>query len=120
MPLVVHGSIQGIVHSWLIDAENPVFRLRELSTDALVRVHYAPHLYADIAQAVQERRTMLIAVGTITFDPATRQAAELQADRIERVKTLSDEEFESFFGSAPGFVADDGFDWDLDASLSHG
>ena len=105
-PVASYGSVQGILHAWFKEARDPNFQLRELSTDALVRVYYPPSLYADVAKAVQERTTMLMVSGNMLFDRATRMATELRADRIEMMKMLSTAEFEEFFGSAPDFVAD--------------
>lgn len=105
-PVVSYGSVQGILHAWLKEAKEPNFQLRELSTDALVRVYYHPALYSDVAKAVQERTTMLMVSGNMLFDRATRMATELRADRIELMKMLSTAEFEEFFGSAPDFVAE--------------
>ncbi len=85
----------------------PNFQLRELSTDAVVKVLYAPSLYGDVAKAVQERSTVLIVTGDMLFDRATRAATELRAEKIDRIGMLSAAEFESFFGSARDFVADD-------------
>jgi hypothetical protein len=105
-PVASHGSVQGILHAWFKEAREPNFHLRELATDALVRVYYQSSLYPDVAKAVQERTTMLMVSGNMLFDRATRQATELHADRIELMKMLSTAEFEEFFGSAPDFVAD--------------
>jgi hypothetical protein len=38
-PVVSYGSVQGILHAWFKEAKEPNFQLRELSTDALVRVY---------------------------------------------------------------------------------
>lgn len=105
-PVVSYGSLQGILHAWFKEAREPYFQMRELSTDALVRVCYHPALYSDVAKAVQERTTMLMVSGNMLFDRVTRLAVELRADRIELMKMLSTAEFEEFFGSAPDFVAD--------------
>ena len=105
-PVVSYGSVQGILHAWFKEVKEPNFQLRELSTDALVRVYYTSSLYHDVAKAVQERTTMLMVSGNMLFDRATRLATELRADRIELMKMLSTAEFEEFFGSAPEFTAD--------------
>jgi hypothetical protein len=107
IPLPSYGAVQGILHAWFKEAKEPNFQLRELSTDCIVKVFYAPPLYADVAKAVQERSTVLIVTGDMLFDRATRAATELRADKIDRVGMLSSAEFESFFGSAPDFIADD-------------
>lgn len=105
-PLPAYGAVQGILHAWFKEAREPNFQLRELSTDALVRVVYPATLYSEVAKAVQERTTMLIVGGNMLFDRATRSAVEVRADRIQRQPMLSTAEFEAFFGSAPEFVAD--------------
>lgn len=113
-PLPSYGSVQGILYSWLKEAKTPSFQIRELSTDALVRVHYPASMYADVAKAVQERTTMLIVAGNMELDRASRQPTEMTADRIERIRILSAAEFESFVGSAPEYEADLGEEtyWD--------
>jgi hypothetical protein len=104
-PLAAHGAVQGILHAWFKEAREPCFQLRELATDALVRVFYPPPLYPAVAQAVQERTTVLIVTGDILFNRATRQPIEMRAERIERQRMLSAAEFEGLAGSAPDFVA---------------
>jgi hypothetical protein len=105
-PVPSYGSVQGILYAWFKEAKEPNFQLRELATNATVRVYYPSSLYADVAKAVQERTTMLMVSGNMLFDRATRTAVELRAERIELMKMLSTAEFEEFFGSAPEFVPD--------------
>jgi hypothetical protein len=105
-PVASYGAVQGILHAWFKEAREPHFQLRELSTDAFVRVFYLSPLYPEVARAVQQRTTMLMVSGNMLFDRATRAATELRADRIELMRMLSTAEFEEFFGSAPDFVAD--------------
>ena len=111
-PLPSYGAVQGILHAWFKEAREPNFQIRELSSEALVRVTYPAMLYSDVARAVQERSTMLIATGDILFNRATRQPIEMHADRIERQGMLSAAEFEAFVGSAPDFIVN--FDDDED------
>lgn len=106
-PLPTYGAVQGILHAWFKEAKEPSFQLRELSTDALIRVLYKPPLYADVARAVQERTTMLIISGDMLYDRATRSAIEMRAEKIDRQAMVSNGEFEAFFGSAPSFEAAD-------------
>lgn len=113
-PLATHGAVQGILYAWFKEARSPSFQIRELSTDALVRVHYPSRLYGEVAKAVQERTTMLMVAGDMLLDRATRQPVEMTAERIERVGMLSPGEFEGFVGSAPDYEADLGEEtyWD--------
>jgi hypothetical protein len=104
-PLLAYGAVQGVLHAWFKEVREPNFQIRELSTDALIRVVYPATLYSLVAQAVQERTTMLIISGDIVFNRVTRQPLEVRADRIERQRMLSAAEFERFVGSAPDYVA---------------
>lgn len=105
-PLPAYGAIQGILHAWFKEAREPNFQIRELSTDALVRVTYPATLYSRVAQAVQERTTMLIVSGDIVYNRVTRQPIEMRADRIQPQGMLSAAEFERLVGSAPDYSAD--------------
>ncbi len=105
-PLPAFGAVQGIIHAWFKEAREPNFQIRELSTDILIRVTYPAMLYSAVAQAVQERTTMLIVSGDILYNRATRQPYEMHASRVERQRMLSAGEFEAFVGSAPEFVAE--------------
>ena len=105
-PIPTFGSAQGILHAWFKEAREPNFQLRELSTDSLIRVLYPPNMYQAVADAVRERTTMLIVSGNMLYDRATRQATELRAERIDKMKMLSNAEFEAFFGSAVEFAAE--------------
>jgi hypothetical protein len=105
-PLPAYGAIQGILYAWFKEAREPSFQIRELSSDAIIRVSYPSALYSDVAQAVQERSTMLIVSGNMLYNQVTRLPIEMSADRIERQRMLSSAEFEAFIGSAPEFIAD--------------
>lgn len=107
IPVPSYGSAQGIMHAWFKEAAQPYFQLRELSTDVLIRVFYPSSLYGEVADAVRERTTMLMVGGNMLFDRVSRQATELKADRIRKVRMLSSAEFEQFFGSAPNFESDE-------------
>jgi hypothetical protein len=95
------------LHAWFKEAREPNFQLRELSTDALIRVQYPAALYQSVADAVRERTTMLMVSGDILFDRASRQPIDMKAERIEKLRMLSSAEFEEFFGSAPKFESDE-------------
>jgi hypothetical protein len=114
-PVPAYGSIQGIIYSLQKEARRPFFRLRELSTEAMVSCFYPTRLYADVVDALKERTGILHIAGDMMFDRATRAITELSVERIERARTLSAAEFEEFFGSAPDFTGDLSTDEYIDA-----
>jgi hypothetical protein len=108
--LSVHGAVQGIIHSWFKEADEPYFRLRELSTWNLVNCYYSPRLYPDVARAVQEKTTVLIVSGSMRFDRISRAAREVRVEKLEAIETLSSDEFDRLFGAAPRFTGDQSTD----------
>jgi hypothetical protein len=116
-PLPAYGTVQGVLHAWFKEVREPNFQVRELATDALVRVFYPSSLYSSVASAVQERSTMLIVSGNILYNRTTRAITEMRAERIEPQRLLSSAEFETFVGSAPDFISDfDEEDYDEQAA----
>jgi hypothetical protein len=119
-PIPGYGSVQGIIHSLQKEAERPYFRLRELSTEALVSCYYPIRLYSDVARALQERTNILHVAGNMLFDRAARAIAELSVERIETARMLSAAEFETMFGSMPNFTGDLSTDEWIDTVRSNG
>jgi hypothetical protein len=114
-PVPTYGSVQGIIHSLQKEVRRPFFRVRELSTDALVSCFYPIRLYGEVVDALRERTAVLHVAGDTVFDRATRAIVELRVDRIDRARMLSNEEFEQFFGSSPDFTGDLSTDDYIDA-----
>lgn len=103
MPLATYGSLQGIIHSWYKEAANPYFNMRELSSDALVRVEYAPRMYSRVADAVREKNTVVLAAGNCVFDRVSRSIERMKLDKLSETRILSPIEFDNLFGSFPEF-----------------
>lgn len=102
-PIPAFGSVQGIIHTLHKEARDPHFQMRELSTEAMVKVYYPNALYSEVASALLERNTLIVASGNILYDRASRAASEMRMEGLKKLPTLSTAEFEGFFGSAPNF-----------------
>ena len=105
-PLPTYGAVQGIIHSLQKEAKQPYFQVRELSTESLVKCIYTSAQYPEVANALQERTTVIHVSGDITYDRVARMVSELRVDRMERSRILTPSEFEEFFGSAPQFTGE--------------
>jgi hypothetical protein len=119
-PIPAHGSVQGVIHSLQKEVRRPFFRMRELSTDAMVNCYYPMRLYAEVVEALRERTAVLLVAGDTIFDRASRSIVELRVERIQKVRMLSSEEFEQFFGSMPDFTGDLSTDEFIDAIREDG
>lgn len=103
-PIESHGSIQGLMHSLHKEAPQPFFQIREAATDHLVKCIYGAELYDNVVKALRERAAIVHATGSMLLDRIKRQVSEMHVERIDAVEPLSDEEFQSLFGMAPGFT----------------
>jgi hypothetical protein len=100
-PIVSYGAVQGILHSWHMQAHHPYFHVRELATDHLVRCFYGSALHPRVAAATQEPATVVHVGGYLTLDRITKTITDMRADRLDKAEVLSGADFERFFGSAP-------------------
>jgi len=105
-PIRSYGSVQGVFHAWLKEAQHPFFQLRELSTENLVRCYYADEMYPQIVEGLKRRIAIVHVSGQMKLDRAKRSIEEMRVERLDKVETLSEDEFRSFFGVAPRLTGD--------------
>jgi hypothetical protein len=118
-PIPTYGSVQGVIHSLIKEAERPYFRIRELATADLVSCFYPGRLYDAVALALQQRTNVLHVGGPMKFDRAKRTITEMTVERMETARMMSPAEFEGFFGSAPTFTGDMTTEEWIDSVRSH-
>jgi len=100
-PILSYGSVQGLLHSVILEAKRPYFTVHELGAEQVVRCFYEVGLYDQVIQALAHRNAIIHATGDMRLDRATRSIAEMDVERIDQVQPLTDEEFRTFFGMAP-------------------
>lgn len=100
-PLNTYGSVQGVLHSLLKEAPQPLFNLREAATDRLVKCFYKSDMYPAIIDALRFRSAVVHVSGAMRLDRAARTVDEIKVERLDRVEELSDDEFTSLFGMSP-------------------
>jgi hypothetical protein len=119
-PLPTYGAVQGIIHSLQKELRQPYFQVRELSTESLVRCTYTTAQYPQVADALQERTTIIHVSGDVTYDRASRAVSELRLDRIDKARVMTPAEFEQFFGIAPRFTGEMSTDEYIDSLRDNG
>ena len=103
-PIAAYGSVQGVLASVILEAKRPHFTVHELASEQVVRCYYGQTLYGDVISALAQRNAIIHATGDIKLDRATRAVGEMEVERIDKVQPLTDEEFRSFVGMAPGLT----------------
>lgn len=102
-----HGSIQGIIHSLFLGAQPPHFHIRELSTLNLVKCVYSLAIYDEVASVLQKRNAVVHVFGETKTNLAERRIDELHVKKIGLAETISEEDFEKFFGCAPNLTGEE-------------
>ncbi|GEM_PF-1629038 len=105
-PYTTMGSIQGIVHAWHSGAKPKFFQIRELATGALIRCEYESALHARVHVATRSPNTVAHVYGLIHWDRISDTATVVEVNDVEVVEPISEADFNSLFGSAPGFTGD--------------
>lgn len=101
-PIESHASIQGRIHSVFIGAEPPHFMLRELATGRLIHCEYDnDEAYEQLAKALQDKGVVVHVYGMSRISLSERKVENLRAQNIVIAETMSEGEFEEFFGCAP-------------------
>ncbi len=100
-PISSYGSVQGVLHSLLKEAPQPLFNLREAATDRLVKCFYGADLYPTIIDALRSRSAVVHVSGLMRLDRAARTVDEVKVERLDRVEELSEVDFHSMFGMSP-------------------
>ena len=107
-PVESHASIQGRIHSVFLGADPPHFMLRELATGRLVHCEYeADGVYEQLADALQTKGTVVHVYGMSRIDLTERKIEKIRAQSIAVAETMSDDEFEQFFGCAPNLTGEE-------------
>lgn len=105
-PIPTYGSVQGVVYSWSAGAQPAFFSVRDLSSGVLVRCEYTQEAYSQIHAATRSPNTVVHVYGDVRWDRITNSILDVLVQEIEIAQPLSESEFESIFGSMPGFTGE--------------
>jgi hypothetical protein len=101
------GAIQGVLHSLYLGAHPPHFHLRELSSGDLVDCFYDREKhYGEIVSALKKENAVLHVYGYTVTDLPNRRIEQMRITRIEVAEVLSPDDFDKFFGCAPGITGE--------------
>ena len=102
------GTIQGVIHAWYKESQEPHFDLRERVKNTLVRCHYSVSLYDDILKSLVIPDEQIHVGGLLRASRLDRTIESVRVNRIKKPAPFSDKDFESFFGCAPNLIGSQG------------
>ncbi len=103
-PIISYGSVQGIIHSWAMGADQPFLQLRDLASGDLVGCNYKQELRQKIVATAERDRNVIHIYGKIKWDRTKNKILEIAVDDIQAMSPLSARDFDKLFGSMPAFT----------------
>jgi hypothetical protein len=100
-PYVSYGSVQGVMHAWIMEGGAQSFTVRDLSSGSLVKCSYDKALYAKVHEATETQGCVLIVYGDMQWDRATNAIVDVSVTDLQITRKLTETEFNGLFG-APG------------------
>lgn len=100
------GAVMGTTHEWNKGAEKPFIVIRELNSQELIRCNYSDGDYAKVAKIFENKAAIVIIEGSISLNLITSKTEVLLATGFDFAPSFSEEDFNKFFGAAPGITGD--------------
>ena len=100
------GAVMGTTHEWNKGAEKPFIVIRELNSQELVRCNYSDGDYSRVAKLFENKSAIVIIEGTISLNLITSKTEVCLATGFDFAPNFSEEDFNRFFGAAPGITGD--------------
>jgi hypothetical protein len=98
------GAVMGRLYEWTPGAEKPYLYIRELNSSELVKCTYSDDDYEKVARLFQRKTAIVIIEGRITLNLITKKTEVTHATGFNFAPELSDDDYEKFFGAAPGIT----------------
>lgn len=95
-----HGTVLGVIHAFYKEAERPHFDLRDIARDNIVKCFFGKDLYNDVVSALAPRERRVHVSGMVRANRLNMTIDTINVERLMLVDSLSNEDFERFFGSA--------------------
>lgn len=101
-----YGSLQGTMHSVNVGASPAFFQLRERAGGKLVRCTFKRELHARVIDGLRRPGLVVLVSGHANASREYREITSFEAERIDTVDEITEEQFDSFVGSMPGLTGD--------------
>ncbi|WP_324313638.1 hypothetical protein [Povalibacter sp.] len=99
-----HGTVLGVIHAFYKEAERPHFDLRDVSRGNIIKCFFPRELYGDVVSALAPRDRRVHVSGMVRANRLSKEIDQIGVERLKLVDSITDEEFEKFFGSAPSMT----------------
>lgn len=96
-----HGAVLGCIHAVYIQVDRPHFDLRDLTREDLVKCYFSDDMHDEIVKMLTPKDRRVNVGGMLRANRLTKTIESIRVDRIKAAETITNEEFERFFGSAP-------------------
>lgn len=98
------GAIMGRTHEWNKGADRPYLIIRELTSGDLVKCSYDDRDYDKVAKLFSKKTAVVIIQGVVTLNRITMKSELTKAEQFDFAPEFSNQDFDRFFGCAPGMT----------------
>lgn len=98
------GSVIGNTYEWTKGAKEPFIKIRDVATDELIKCYYDDKDYRKVAKLFEIKDALVIISGNIIYNRFSEKTEVAKATDFEIAPVLTQEQYESFFGSAPNLT----------------
>jgi len=104
-----HTSIQGIIHELQLETRPLSFKIRELSTERLIKCFYDDDLYDDVRKTLERKNGIVYISGIVTANLSDEKIDYIKIEKKEDI-SLAEEfrpgDIEKFIGCCPDILGD--------------
>jgi len=104
MPRESWGEVQGVVHSFFKEVEQPYLKIRELSTRQLVNCYFKREMYQAAVDVLNDPEAVVFVEGRVREDAETGLATEIEVMDFRLAPEFILADYEAALGSQPGYT----------------
>ena len=108
--VIYEGGVQGFVHSLHKEPPNsgelPWVKIREISTNRLINCYYKNSQYSEVVSLLEPKDAVVFVSGKMRATLPDQKLEMIEARKFDKAPPYDSEDFEKFFGCAPGLAGD--------------
>lgn len=99
-----YGEIQGVVNAFFKEGKHPHLRIRDISTQQLVKCFFRSDMYNAAVELLTDRTAVVFVEGRLREDASTGETREIDVEDFRLAPDFSKDEFEKGLGTMPDYT----------------
>lgn len=99
-----YGEVQGVVNAFFKEHSPPYLRIRELSTNELVKCYFRPDMYQAAVELLEDRDAVVFVEGWLKEDADSGRTREIRVEDFRPAPDFDLAQFRDMLGSIPEYT----------------